>query len=405
MKPPLTSAHTHPIYLTQRTQHATIHTYPLKGGTHDYHAGQVLDTQGGGRPLQSVRRNCQEVYQTEEAASNPVWRSTTYLGFGLAGVHREAEQKSSRINSFILSVAGSTPTVSEALSVDPCSSYRWEPLVQSHCVLFYPCQEGKSRTRGDRRVLYKMPYGNVSEEQRFNRLVVLQRGEIKGHQQRWRCQCDCGQIIQVYTFELVSGRKKQCPSCSRLSRSKKWIAIQPGQRVGSLVTISRLDQPGRSKWTCQCDCGAIVIVPANELNRQYTRLSCHPGAPLPSTPKQRVDRLPIEPAIYGYSSYKSSAKARGLSFEISKERFKALTQSNCYYCGIAPSQRRNKNSVDHRSNGIDRIDSSKGYVEGNVRPCCTDCNLAKRDLSEQDFYTWVQRIASHWKMESEAIAS
>src|SRR2546423_4394177 len=93
------------IDLTQDTHDATIHTCPrLKGGTHGYHARTVLDAQRGGRPLQGVRRNCQEVYQTEETASGSIWRSIAYPRFRLAGVHQEAECQSIRINSFILSV-------------------------------------------------------------------------------------------------------------------------------------------------------------------------------------------------------------------------------------------------------------------------------------------------------------
>jgi hypothetical protein len=111
------------VYLTHDTQYATIHTCPLlKGGTHGNHARTVLDAQRGGRPLQGVRRNCQEVYQTEETASGTIWRSIAYSRFRLAGVHQEAECQSIRINSFILSVAESTPVVVQAPSDDSCSA-------------------------------------------------------------------------------------------------------------------------------------------------------------------------------------------------------------------------------------------------------------------------------------------
>ena len=112
------------VYLTHDTQYATMHTYPLlKGGTHGNHARTVLDAQRGGRPLQGVRRNCQEVYQTEETASGTIWRSIAYSRFRLAGVHQEAECRSIRIKLFILSVAESTPVVSQAPSDDSCIRY------------------------------------------------------------------------------------------------------------------------------------------------------------------------------------------------------------------------------------------------------------------------------------------
>ncbi len=49
-------------------------------------------------------------------------------------------------------------------------------------------------------------------------------------------------------------------------------------------------------------------------------------------------------------------------------------------------------------NGVDRVDSLKGYVEGNVRSCCKECNVFKFALSEKDFLDGVARICKHQKM-------
>jgi len=45
--------------------------------------------------------------------------------------------------------------------------------------------------------------------------------------------------------------------------------------------------------------------------------------------------------------------------------------------------------------GLDRVDSSRGYVHGNVVPCCGECNYAKQDLSVDDFLASVARIQAH----------
>lgn len=44
---------------------------------------------------------------------------------------------------------------------------------------------------------------------------------------------------------------------------------------------------------------------------------------------------------------------------------------------------------------IDRIDSTKGYVEGNIQLICWDVNFLKRDLPESDFIQLVTDIAMH----------
>lgn len=44
--------------------------------------------------------------------------------------------------------------------------------------------------------------------------------------------------------------------------------------------------------------------------------------------------------------------------------------------------------VNH--NGIDRIDSNDGYVQGNVVPCCKYCNMAKMDRTQDEFLKWAE---------------
>jgi hypothetical protein len=43
-------------------------------------------------------------------------------------------------------------------------------------------------------------------------------------------------------------------------------------------------------------------------------------------------------------------------------------------------------------NGIDRIDSKLGYVEGNVVSCCKICNSAKGDLTLAEFENWINKM-------------
>jgi hypothetical protein len=34
-----------------------------------------------------------------------------------------------------------------------------------------------------------------------------------------------------------------------------------------------------------------------------------------------------------------------------------------------------------------------GYVPGNVVPCCHICNLAKKDMSYEEFISWIDDVA------------
>lgn len=109
---------------------------------------------------------------------------------------------------------------------------------------------------------------------------------------------------------------------------------------------------------------------------------------------------------YLFREKKKLANKRGLAWSISISEFEKLIFSACHYCGIAPSASVNvlKNVGLHSSwkeegiityNGIDRIDSSKGYEAGNMVTCCQICNKAKLAMSQADFLAWGLRFSSH----------
>ena len=48
-------------------------------------------------------------------------------------------------------------------------------------------------------------------------------------------------------------------------------------------------------------------------------------------------------------------------------------------------------------NGLDRVDSDKGYDLNNVVTCCIHCNIAKRDRPVKDFIAHITNIYNHTK--------
>lgn len=97
--------------------------------------------------------------------------------------------------------------------------------------------------------------------------------------------------------------------------------------------------------------------------------------------------------IYGKisSDKKTQARKRGIEFSLSQQEFQDLIESDCFYCGSPP----NNESKGATYQGIDRIDSSKGYIPGNVVPCCKMCNWGKNILSQQEFFDHILKIVEH----------
>lgn len=77
-----------------------------------------------------------------------------------------------------------------------------------------------------------------------------------------------------------------------------------------------------------------------------------------------------------YTSLRRRAKERGHEMTVSFEEFKNLRRGVCHYC---------LRSLNETGSGLDRVDHEKGYVQGNVVPCCGQCNVAKGYLEGAGF--------------------
>jgi hypothetical protein len=107
-----------------------------------------------------------------------------------------------------------------------------------------------------------------------------------------------------------------------------------------------------------------------------------------------------------YNHYKQGAKKRKLDFQLNLDQFKTLTQNKCNYCEIDPKQKSQSsdlNVVDETKafgmyiyNGIDRVDSNKGYIFENCVSCCKICNRAKWDTPKEEFIAWLKRVGKLW---------
>lgn len=64
------------------------------------------------------------------------------------------------------------------------------------------------------------------------------------------------------------------------------------------------------------------------------------------------------------------AKRRGFDWNIKKEDYSYLVKSICHYCS---------GPLEACGVGLDRIDNKKGYILGNIVPCCGTCNKIKGD--------------------------
>jgi hypothetical protein len=183
--------------------------------------------------------------------------------------------------------------------------------------------------------------------------------------------------------------------------------VRAGQVYGRLTVMGRSenDPTGRPMFVCQCVCGRASIVRGNALRTGNTK-SCgclHAEWSKAWAPKMvRVfrQRPAGESALRAaFCATRQSARKRHLLFSISLEVFKNLSSLPCHYCGSAPSNLSRTAGGDWSWNGLDRVDSRKGYVIENVVPCCKICNRAKGALSVAEFKQWIAKVYSYGNKE------
>jgi hypothetical protein len=237
---------------------------------------------------------------------------------------------------------------------------------------------------------YKDETGN-----RYGRLVVLKyAGSNKRGNATWLCQCDCGEKATVLGSYLRSGWTQSCGCLHKEIAAERNFIDLVGHKYSRLTVIEQResDKRGGSRWLCQCDCGKTLVVSSHNLRSGNTK-SC-------GCLWKDIVLLPEGESAFNQLYNRIKQDVRGHEFDLTKEQVRALIEQPCHYCGLPPSQKMKVDTHGYNGgivyNGIDRLDSTRGYVTGNVVPCCKYCNWAKNDRSVAEFRDWIKRVYDHF---------
>lgn len=185
--------------------------------------------------------------------------------------------------------------------------------------------------------------------------------------------------------------------------------------VCGLVTLTHREQvfkDGRSKgywWVGTCSCGTTVgpYTAAHWKKKIRACKKCGYG-------NRKANRIggTHNAASSVYRNYKTSAAKRKLEFALTFEDFVSEATKPCFYCNRTETSYFSATQEweeTFRYTGLDRVDSSVGYLLRNVVPCCKVCNMAKSSMTVQEFYDWIVALGSNvenivslleWEMES-----
>jgi hypothetical protein len=194
----------------------------------------------------------------------------------------------------------------------------------------------------------------------------------------WEAQCDCGKKI----FAAPNRGGKSC----RCMVEKDWTGLK-NRRLTFIRPTDKRTKASNIIWEALCDCGTTCYVRPS-VNRGATK-SC--GCLKKETAKELQKRMSQQNRKY--TPIISAARRRWQSCykDIDFDTFYTMSQLPCDYCGIPPHRTTN----GFTSNGLDRLDSTKGHTIDNVVPCCADCNWMKSNRTRENFLAHIRRISTH----------
>ena len=107
----------------------------------------------------------------------------------------------------------------------------------------------------------------------FGKLTVIKRGSNKGKKVYWECQCECGNIIDIRGDHLTGGHTISCGYCGKHPNKFIDITGQRFGKLTVLEKLPHKDNQNTILYKCQCDCGTIIEARSTSL-RYGSTASC-----------------------------------------------------------------------------------------------------------------------------------
>lgn len=239
--------------------------------------------------------------------------------------------------------------------------------------------------------MYKWKEGLVMRKsilgQKFGTLTVVEYIGVENKNSYWVCQCDCGNKVKVCRTAL-----RQHSYCSRNCEVSSDSCSIKGNKYGRL-TILNLDhmKNGTSYWKCICDCGCELVIKRGHITDGRIRsCGCIRRGKLSSHWTGCGD-------ISGsfFSKVKGHAKRRKIHFDIEVSFLWELFLKQNKKCALTDLPLCfSLTNLDVQNASLDRINSSVGYIDGNVQWVHKDINFMKQQFEQEHFISFCKLVSN-----------
>lgn len=210
-------------------------------------------------------------------------------------------------------------------------------------------------------------------------------------------RCRCGRVFNMRSRSFISNKPNQCRFC----HTRK-LTQTIGEQCGTLVVKNEFhdrNKSGRSVlwFECECNkCGGLSKHNANVFRQgESSCKNCRrSGRFVARNIKNRTFKQ-------YFSTILSNNKKRQLYVGISVEALETLMLQQCGKCNLSGVPI----SVEDGTASLDRIDSSIGYVDGNIQWVHRVINFMKTDLPQDDFITFCDLVSNYKKIQPPPFSS
>ena len=194
-----------------------------------------------------------------------------------------------------------------------------------------------------------------------------------------------------------------------MANSRKYPVPELGQRFGKWTVIdNKLHRCPTIKQkvkgvVLKCDCGNTTILPPSYLYRRVsTQCQDCKGNYISTLKFNGVGELS---STY-YTQLKRNAKRRNIEFDVTIEYLWNLFLQQEGKCALSNTEltltksyankirKEKKGYAIYETASVDRIDSHKGYIEGNVQWVHKKVNMMKNDLNQTEFIDLCKKISA-----------
>lgn len=169
-----------------------------------------------------------------------------------------------------------------------------------------------------------------------------------------------------------------------------------GKTFGHLTVFGVHGKTSRGQyiWKCKCDCG-------NQKNIRGYHLK---GKRIRSCGCLKRETVNIKWSGFGkiarwvWNKYRIGAIRRDIRFDLTSEDMWNIAVSQDLKCALTnePLIFVSNQTLQSNSNAsLDRIDSSDGYVKGNVQWVTKNVNFAKQSMSQEEFIQMCKAVAAY----------